>query len=258
MADVKFLVVGDPHGSDKLLKLDTAGYDAVIVTGDMGRTDVMRGLAWGKVKGSKENVRKSYEDYVTTALPVLKHLSEKLPVLCVHGNADIADNDIASVNKATKAKIPLFEGSLAKIKNQIFIDYASVKLKGVKIAGISQFIETRWVNEFRAGGMEAMLLAMIEEEMAKVFFNSVGKVDILVSHQPPYGILDKVGASYAPKEWRGKHSGSVLLLDYIKKHQPQYVVCGHIHEAKGTTKVGKTTVINAGCCGDWQSITLKT
>jgi Icc-related predicted phosphoesterase len=251
---LRILVVGDPHGSEKLLRLDTNGFDVAIVTGDMGKTDVMRGLAWGKVKGSKENIRKSYEDYVGSALPVLKHLSERIPVLCVHGNADIADDDIAGVNKATKAKIPLFESALAKLKNQVFIDYASVELNGVKIAGISHFIETRWVHEFRGGGMEAMLLAMIEEEMARTFFNAVGKVDILVSHQPPYGVLDRVGAKYAPKGWVGKHAGSRLLLDYISKHKPRYVICGHIHEARGVKKVGKTTVINAGCCGDWQRL----
>jgi Icc-related predicted phosphoesterase len=69
-------------------------------------------------------------------------------------------------------------------------------------------------------------------------------------------VLDIVKSEYAPKGWKGKHAGSVRLLEYIKKHQPKYVICGHIHEAKGVKKLGKTTVINAGCCGDWQEITV--
>ena len=36
---------------------------------------------------------------------------------------------------------------------------------------------------------------------------------------------------------------------YIKKYQPQYAFCGHIHEGEGHKKVGKTDVYNLGVCG---------
>ena len=255
---VKFLVIGDPHGSEKLTRLDLRGYDAAIITGDMGRSDVMRNMAWGKVKPSKRAVKQSYMEYSTTALPVFKHISKGgFPVFCVKGNADLSDSDIRGLNKEMKAGIPLFEAGVKKMKNVIFLEHAAAKFKGVTIAGVGHFMETRWVSEFSDGSLEKMLMAAIDEEVAKLFFQNVGKVDIMLSHQPPYGVLDTVKEKHVPKGWRGRHAGSVQLLDYIKKYQPKYVICGHIHEAKGVKRVGKTTAINAGCCGAWQTLIIR-
>ena len=61
--------------------------------------------------------------------------------------------------------------------------------------------------------------------------------DVLVVHGPPYGILDKT--------WRGDAVGDQDLLDRIAVVQPQLVIFGHIHEARGmhvhTWTSGKTT-----------------
>ena len=35
-------------------------------------------------------------------------------------------------------------------------------------------------------------------------------------------------------------------MEFIKEVQPALHVCGHIHEAKGVAKVGKTVVVNPG------------
>ena len=84
----------------------------------------------------------------------------------------------------------------------------------------------------------------------KGYLEKFGNVDILVCHQPPYGVLDTVSGRYgAPKKWWGKHAGSKVILNYIRKYKPRYVFCGHIHEAKGHVKIGKTEVYNLGLCG---------
>jgi len=41
------------------------------------------------------------------------------------------------------------------------------------------------------------------------------------------------------------------LLTAIKKHKLKYVFCGHIHEAKGKAKIGKTIIYNLGYHGDY-------
>ena len=41
----------------------------------------------------------------------------------------------------------------------------------------------------------------------------------------------------------------LLENSLIKKHQPKYVFCGHIHEAEGKAKIGKTEIYNLGVAG---------
>jgi len=116
---------------------------------------------------------------------------------------------------------------------------------------LEYFIDTCWVREFKLRDYKKMLKrARKQTDKARRILKRFGKVDILVCHQPPYGYLDKVTGKYgAPKFYRGKHAGSKVILDYIKKHQPKYVFCGHIHEGEGKTKIGKTEVYNLGVAG---------
>jgi hypothetical protein len=44
----------------------------------------------------------------------------------------------------------------------------------------------------------------------------------------------------------GLHVGSKAIHDFIKAFKPDLVVCGHIHEARGTDKIGETVMINPG------------
>ncbi|MHA1784314.1 MAG: metallophosphoesterase family protein [Candidatus Helarchaeota archaeon] len=66
---------------------------------------------------------------------------------------------------------------------------------------------------------------------------------VLVSHVPPYkhGDLTK---EYLGQP--GKNVGSKNYLNLIKKYHPALVICGHIHEARGTYKINKTLIINVG------------
>jgi len=62
---------------------------------------------------------------------------------------------------------------------------------------------------------------------------------IIVSHSPPaYTRLDKA--------FFGGHVGSPLLRQFIEKYEPIAVFCGHIHEAKGVDRIGKTVIVNMG------------
>lgn len=61
--------------------------------------------------------------------------------------------------------------------------------------------------------------------------------DIVVTHGPVYGILDRTSL--------GQHVGCEDLLDKIRTVKPKYHICGHIHEAYGTIRHGETQYINA-------------
>ncbi|HID75511.1 MAG TPA: YfcE family phosphodiesterase [Planctomycetaceae bacterium] len=65
---------------------------------------------------------------------------------------------------------------------------------------------------------------------------------VVLSHCPPRdGPVDRT--------WLGKHVGSTALREFIQRHQPDLVVCGHIHEARGMTRMGTTLVVNCGIAG---------
>ena len=65
--------------------------------------------------------------------------------------------------------------------------------------------------------------------------SSIQKI-IIVSHEPPYGIQDKI--------FLGKHGGSKELKEIIDELRPCLVLCGHIHEDPGFTIINRTTVVN--------------
>ena len=78
-----------------------------------------------------------------------------------------------------------------------------------------------------------------DEESAAFDFDPV---DIVVSHSPPLGYLDRL--SDKDSQRFGPHIGSGCLLEYIERHQPKLVVCGHVHNDAGEATIGKTLVVN--------------
>ena len=66
---------------------------------------------------------------------------------------------------------------------------------------------------------------------------------ILICHCPPYGTaLDRIRD--------GLFGGSTSVLDFIRKNQPEYFFCGHIHEAGGLAlDIGRTHARNVGKAG---------
>jgi predicted phosphodiesterase len=62
--------------------------------------------------------------------------------------------------------------------------------------------------------------------------------DILITHGPAYGYVDKVVGQY-------ENLGCELLTERIKEIKPKIHVCGHIHTGYGYTFDGDTHYINA-------------
>lgn len=60
--------------------------------------------------------------------------------------------------------------------------------------------------------------------------------DVLVSHVPPYGSQDTV--------FLGRHAGDKEIYGIIQTYTPRLVLCGHIHEDPGVTKLKETVVVN--------------
>lgn len=62
---------------------------------------------------------------------------------------------------------------------------------------------------------------------------------IFVPHAPPYG--SRVDIIHA-----GIHVGSTAVRDFIEELQPDIVVCGHIHEARGQDLIDRSRIVNCG------------
>ncbi len=77
-----------------------------------------------------------------------------------------------------------------------------------------------------------------EVEAASCRFEAV---DIVLSHCPPRGTLDfwPGGDGHPPKR-----IGSPALGGYLRRQKPALLVCGHVHQASGRARVGRTLVCN--------------
>ena len=258
---MKILVVGDPHG--KLPKRIPKKVDLILVTGDLGKADLARRRAFENIERKKKGLpevvetsdylKKSCKEIYDSSMKILKYLSKSALTYTIMGNVWNSDEEIKKDGGKFGIKLPSLIKDLKKIKNIHVVKNSICNINGLRVGFLEYFNDICWSKEFNEKDKKEIKKAKKETSKAKKILKwfAKQKIDVLLCHQPPYGILDKVTAKYAPKHWRGKHAGSKVILDYVRKYQPKYVFCGHIHEGKGKKKIGKTTVINAGCCGDY-------
>lgn len=63
------------------------------------------------------------------------------------------------------------------------------------------------------------------------------KIDILVTHGPPFGILD-TGSD-------GVHAGCKILQQKVEEIKPKVHIFGHIHHSSGETSANGVKYVNA-------------
>ena len=80
-------------------------------------------------------------------------------------------------------------------------------------------------------------------DRANVYAQIPGDSDILVTHGPPFGILDQApGSEY--------HSGCPQLLDAVRRIKPMIHIFGHAHGGYGTFNTPDTLFVNAALPGE--------
>jgi len=258
---MRILAIGDPHGKlDKIKKLPLKNIDLILLTGDLGKANLAREIAFENIERKRRGLsekgysasmhKRVFMETYTSTIKLIVYLSRFAPVYTVFGNVEMSDSEIKKLSAEIEQKLPLLTSRLNSIKNVKIINNKSINFNGLKIGGLEYFLDKSWVKEFKPLDLKGMMKEG-EKETAKVqkILSHFEKLDILVCHQPPYKILDKVNASFVPKHWQGKHAGSKAILDYIKNKKPKYVFCGHIHEGKGVKKLGQTEIYNLGVCG---------
>ncbi len=130
--------------------------------------------------------------------------------LVVHGNCDFLD--------------PFFKISGENIR---FIHGISYELNGIVFHGTggSTFTPFNTPSEYPESCYQKILQNF-----------HYGRLNVLISHCPPYGILDLTHS--------GDRAGSNAIRASI--HRFRLVMCGHVHERRGIEIHGNTVIVNPG------------
>ncbi len=164
-----------------------------------------------RYKNFLNGVKKNSPDIVVLAGDINSsfYLSEFLeeidvPTLAIHGNMD---------GEITKNLIE---------KHAISIDGKRVIINDLSFVG--------------AGGAHPFLEKIYCMEEKKWLPFEGAAIDILVTHVPPKGMMDKM--------MLGMHIGSKWIKEAIKEKKPSLVICGHVHENYGYEEFDDTVVVN--------------
>lgn len=145
------------------------------------------------------------------------------------------NHDFAFERRAAEAE--------ALIEHATYLRDAGVTVEGLEIWG------SPWTPEF----FQWAFMLPRGEELAAKWAQIPESTDVLVTHGPPAGILDRTHT--------GKEAGCEALRERVAELRPALHVFGHIHEARGTDRRegadggrGDTLFVNASCPGDGEPV----
>ncbi|KAL9656448.1 hypothetical protein ABK040_005213 [Willaertia magna] len=212
---LKFIVISDTHNKHDYLNIPDG--DILICCGD---------ISCSENDGSSLQDLKNFNNYLSQITQV-KHK------IVIAGNHD------KSLTKFTKEQI-----QTEIFTNATYLQDSFVIIDGIKIYG-TPFVPA-------TSALQASLNPFYKSEqtlMASVFSKIESDTNILVTHCPPYGILDKNNNGTV------MHYGSKSLVERIKELKDLKVnVFGHVHGGYGYVEENNVTFVNAACDGCKQPI----
>ena len=116
----------------------------------------------------------------------------------------------------------------ALLTNAIYLENAGVTIDDVSFWGSPYTPEfLNWAFMYPRG-----------PEARRYWDQIPGNLDVLITHGPPFGILDQVSAGSA-------HLGCEELLKAVEEKKPKVHIFGHIHGGAGSFENGHTRFVNA-------------
>ena len=258
---MKFLIFGDLLGKKNIVKKlsqqNLRRYDFLIYTGDIPDPSVFKHLREVKVqKGINENTdiekelikdtmpynalkkaTKEVEDIVNILLQLKK------PIYGVLGNADLK-----YYSQFVSWPFILLHNKIETINDYHLIGYNGRPL---------------YIFEESNDNENAFSEIQVQKDLDRLFQQVDPRKTILITHAPPFGLLDKVKkemrqyaiGTYGNKAKNG-NLGSLGILRVIEKYKPLLHIFGHIHENEGIIK-NETTFINTGSTGETNRIYIR-
>ncbi len=166
------------------------------------------------VRGSIAEFSKFNED-----IGAIKNLYSK-GIVVINGNHD----GLGEENRALANSI------LTNVSH--YIQDELIEIDGVKIYG------SAWTPEFGGWWFSKSRGANIKE-----VWDKIPVCDVLITHGPPYGILDEADIFSG-------HLGDADLLEAVLRAKPKIHCFGHIHGGHGVKEFNGTTFINAASCNE--------
>jgi Icc-related predicted phosphoesterase len=209
---LKLTLLSDTHSKHKRIPMDHfIGGDVLIHSGDMSSM------------GYKHEVIQFLKWF--DSIPTYTHK------VFIAGNHDwVFEKDPNKVKDVLK-----------NFPNITYLQDSHILIDGVKIYG------SPWQPEFFDW---AFNLPRNGEELKYTWNKIPDDTDILITHGPAYGYVDRVIGEY-------QHLGCELLIERINEVQPMLHVCGHIHTGNGVVDNGVTTFINASVLDERYDYTYK-
>jgi Icc-related predicted phosphoesterase len=120
-------------------------------------------------------------------------------------------------------------------KSIVYLQDSSVEIEGLKIYG------SPWQPRFYDWAFNLNRGAELAEKW-KLIPNDT---DILITHGPPFGILDEV-----PRKYFVENTGCEELRKVVERVKPKLHVFGHIHCGYGQTEQFGVKLVNASTCDE--------
>lgn len=134
-------------------------------------------------------------------------------ILCTGGNHDL------DLEAAVRERARPF-------RNAWFLNDAITEFRGLTIYGAP------WVND-----LPGFAFHKDHRELTEAWAKVPAGLDILITHTPPAGILDRSS--------RGRSYGCAALAEAMERIAPRVHCFGHVHASRGHRTLGDTHFINA-------------
>ncbi|HVJ83249.1 MAG TPA: metallophosphatase domain-containing protein [Planctomycetia bacterium] len=118
------------------------------------------------------------------------------------------------------------EEARAALGDAIYLQDSAVTIEGFRFYG------SPWTPKF----LSWSFMLPRGPELAAKWAQIPDETDVLITHGPPRGILDRI--------YSGRHEGCDFLAARIREVRPQLHFFGHIHESAGETMLGETRHAN--------------